>query len=290
MSRSEIHDYLTEVGRHPVLTKEAQLRHCQRICVWVNHPEGRDLAPTRVRRAGERSMEVMVRTNLRLVVSIAKRYQNRGLDLADLIQEGNLGLIRGLELFDPTRGYAVSTYAYWWVRQGITRALHTHCRAIRLPINTHEQLTKIHRFTAQFLSREGRPPTYDEIGAHLETTPERVAQVLQANLATSCASLDAVNSDGGSALVDLIADPIPEDYASTPEHHLLTTSDNVAVHRALARLSPVEVHVITGTFFEGRSLKDISTELGFSRCRASQIQRNGLHKLRALLALSGHAH
>jgi RNA polymerase nonessential primary-like sigma factor len=290
MSQSEIHDYLTEIGRHPVLTKEAQLRHCQRIWAWVNHPDGRDTAPTRVRRAGERSMEVMVRTNLRLVVSIAKRYQHRGLDLADLIQEGNLGLIRGLELFDPTRGYAVSTYAYWWVRQGITRALHTHCRVIRLPINTHELLTRIHRFTAQFLSLHGRPPTYDEIAEHTSITPERVGQVLQSNVQTSCASLDVVSATGGSALVDLIAATDSDQSESIPEQYLLAASERAAIQEALGNLSPTEAFVITNIFFEGRSLRDVSTELGVSRCRASQIQRAGLNKLRHLLALSGHAH
>ncbi|MEB3296358.1 MAG: sigma-70 family RNA polymerase sigma factor, partial [Cyanobacteriota bacterium] len=193
MAKSEVADYLTEIGRLPVLTKEAQLLHCRRINEWCTWPEGREKAPTRVIRNGKRSMDLMVRTNLRLVVSIAKKYQHRGLDLTDLIQEGNLGLIRGLELFDPSRGYAVTTYAYWWIRQAITRAIHTHARAIRLPINTHELITRIQRFTNQFTAAEGRAPSYPEIAEAVETSPERVAQVLQTHTTTVCCSLDVIS-------------------------------------------------------------------------------------------------
>ena len=116
MSESEVQSYLRDIGRHPVLSKEAQLHHCYAIHKWVKWPEGRSKAPRGIARAGRRSMDIMVTTNLRLVVSVAKKFQHHDLDLMDLIQEGNIGLIRGLELFDPTRGYQVSTYCYWWIR------------------------------------------------------------------------------------------------------------------------------------------------------------------------------
>ena len=140
MSSSEFSQYLTDIGRFPVLSRESQLRHCQNIHRWVNWEGGRDAAPKNVHRSGSRSLETMVRTNLRLVVSIAKKYTGKGVDLQDLIQEGNIGLIRGLEMFDPTRGYQVSTYCYWWVRQGITRAIHSYARTIRMPINSPRSL------------------------------------------------------------------------------------------------------------------------------------------------------
>ena len=288
MSNSEIHDYLTEVGRHPVLSKEAQLRHCRRIHAWVHHEDGRDAAPLQIRRAGSRSMEVMCRTNLRLVVSIAKRYQGRGLDLADLIQEGNLGLIRGLELFDPTRGYAVSTYAYWWIRQAITRAIHTHARAIRLPINTYELITRIQRFTNQFTATEGRAPSYPEIAEAVETSPERIAQVLQTHTTTVCCSLDAISPEGTSPLVDLIANPIGTN-GTEPDEFLLATTAREDVFSALHHLTDTEAHIVRGHYFEGRTLREISEDLGFTRSRAGQVQRVALNKLRLHLNPKGHA-
>lgn len=283
MSQSDIHDYLTQIGRHPVLSKEAQLLHCQRIRAWVHHEGGRDAAPLRIRRTGAHSMEVMVRTNTRLVVSIARRYQNRGLDLSDLIQEGNLGLIRGLELFDPTRGYAVSTYAYWWIRQAITRALHTSARSIRIPINTHELLSRIQRFTTEHVTRTGITPSLDEIALATDTTPERVSQVLETNVITYCASLDALTLDGNTAIVDLLPSN-PESEDTDPNEHLFRTTAREAILEALDQLTPNESHVIRASYFEGRPLRDIATDLELSRCRISQLLRTGINKLRLLLS------
>jgi len=288
MSQSEIHDYLTEIGRHPVLSKEAQLRHCQRIHAWVHHEAGRDAAPLHIRRSGKRSMDVMARTNLRLVVSIAKRYQNRGLDLADLIQEGTLGLIRGLELFDPTRGYAVSTYSYWWIRQAITRAIHTHARAIRLPINTHELIGRIQRFTAEFTADEGRAPTYPEIAEAVETSPERVAQVLQCHTTTTCCSLDVISPEGTNSLIDLIANPAGA-YGTEPDEFLTAATNRDAIEAALVHLPHNEAHIIRERFFAERTLRDIADDLGFTRSRAGQLQRTALNKLRYHLHSRNHA-
>jgi RNA polymerase nonessential primary-like sigma factor len=288
MSNSELQSYLTDVGRLPVLSKEAQLRHCQRIFAWVNHADGRDCAPPRIRRAGERAMTVMVQTNLRLVVSIAKRYQNRGLDMLDLIQEGNLGLIRGLELFDPTRGYAVSTYAYWWIRQAITRAIHSMARPIRLPINTHEVLSRAQRFTAEYTATNGRTPTFTEIAAHCETTTERIVAMLDLQSTTTCRSLDTLCTDDGNALMDLIAYDSTS-ATSSPDESLRLQDNREVLRLALSRLPEVEAQILHGVFFEERSLRDIATELGFSRSRAGQVQKTALNRLRNILRLQGHA-
>ena len=149
--------YLGEIGRIPILTKELQLIHCRRIRVWLDWPEGRDKAPRKVQRQGKRSLELMTTSNLRLVVSIAKKFTHRGLDLLDLVQEGNLGLIRGLEMFDPTRGYAVSTYVYWWIRQSITRALQLTSRTIRLPCQVVDCYNKAQKFIATIRWKKGNP-------------------------------------------------------------------------------------------------------------------------------------
>ena len=287
MSQSEIHDYLTQVGRHPVLSKEAQLRHCRRIHAWLHHEDGRDAAPLAIRRAGKRSMEVMTVTNLRLVISIAKRYQNRGLDMADLIQEGNLGLIRGLELFDPTRGYAVSTYAYWWIRQAITRAIHTHARTIRLPINTHELISRVQRFTYEFASHAGRTPTHIEIAEALDVTSDRLHQLLQTHSRTLCCSLDAVCAESTSPLIDILANPEGTN-GTEPDEYVLASAAREDVNAALELLTPNEVAIVRGRYFEGRTLCDISEELGFTRSRAGQVQQAALRKLRTELARQGH--
>lgn len=287
MSNAELHDYLTDVGRFPVLSKEAQLRHCQCIHAWVNHEGGRDAAPPRIRRAGARSMEVMTRTNLRLVVSIAKRYQNRGLDMLDLIQEGNLGLIRGLELFDPTRGYAVSTYVYWWVRQAINRAIHSYARLIRIPINTHEIIARAQRFTAEFTAVNGRKPTLTEAAEHCNVTPERLTQMLDLQASTVCGSLDVNVTEDGNALVNLIA------YSSasandSPDEALRLADNQAVVRSALKQLTPIEAQVLQGVYFDGRTLTDVASELGFTRSRAGQVQRTGLLRLRKILCEQGH--
>ena len=287
MSNSELQSYLTDVGRLPVLSKEAQLRHCHRIYAWVHHELGRDAAPSSIRRAGSRSMAVMVQTNLRLVVSIAKRYQGRGLDMLDLIQEGNLGLIRGLELFDPTRGYAVSTYAYWWIRQAITRAIHTYARHIRLPINTHEVLSRAQRFTSEFTAAHGRPPTFTEIAEHCGTTPDRITAMLDQQAITTCRSLDALCTDDGNALLDLIAYDT-SNATGSPDETLRLEDNREVITLAMHRLPQVEAQILFGVFFENRSLRDIATELGFSRSRAGQVQKMALNRLRDILRSQGH--
>lgn len=289
MAQSEINSYLSEIGRHPVLGREAQLRHCRRIHDWIHHEGGKNAAPSHIQRHGKRSMEVMIRTNLRLVVSIAKRYQNRGLDLADLIQEGNLGLMRGLELYDPTRGYAVSTYAYWWIRQAINRAIHSYARAIRLPINTQELLTRIDRFTYEYSTINGRTPSINEIAEYTGTSPGRIQQVLMTNSLTSCTSLDVSTKDkGGSAIIDLIAYPTRTDE-SDPDDALTLEANREIIQKALSHLSENEAKVIQGVFLQNQTLKDLAAELGVSRSRASQLQQTGLRKLRLILAMQGNA-
>ena len=285
MSQSEIHDYLTQVGRHPVLSKEAQLRHCQRIYAWLHCEAGKDAAPLRLRRAGERSMEVMVRTNLRLVISIAKRYQGRGLDMADLIQEGNLGLIRGLELFDPTRGYAVSTYAYWWIRQAITRAIHTYARPIRLPINTFELLNRAQRTSHTFFTEFGRLPTLSELANELGVTKERMQQVIDHQATTLCYSLDVPVKEEESPLLAFVADDsLPEAYDA-----LEAAYNHEAVRLAIRKcLNETEAQILHAVFHESTTFRALSDELGITRSRVGQIHYAALNKIRIYLDCLGH--
>ena len=284
MSSSEFSQYLTDIGRYPVLSRESQLRHCQAIRRWVHWEGGRECAPRNVQRLGSRSLEAMVTTNLRLVVSIAKKYQSRGVALEDLIQEGNIGLIRGLELFDPSRGYQVSTYCYWWIRQGVTRALHSTARMIRMPINSHEQLGKIRRHRQTTFSQAGRYPTIEETAEHMNITVKRVKELLDSWENTNCTSLDtkAHSEEGSSNILDLIPNP-----TSTPENdpaeYMLSTAADLKLRAAIYSLTDTEQHILEGIYENDRSQRHLSEELNVSRTRIGQVHSRAINKLRVAM-------
>lgn len=286
MSSSEFSQYLSDIGRYPVLSREAQLRHCQSIHRWVQHEDGRDKAPRNIQRSGARSLDVMVKTNLRLVISIAKKYTGKGVALEDLIQEGNIGLIRGLELFDPSRGYQVSTYCYWWVRQGVTRAIHSYARTIRMPINSHELLVKIRRHRQQELTETGKYPTLDATAEHMNLTRGRVEELLKSWEITNVASLDCKPSEDGSNanLLDLIPNPY-QTTENDPTEYMLSRSGDLRLRAAMDKLSDTEQLIIKGFFEDGRSQKHIGEELNISRTRVGQVQQRAIKKLRLAMSV-----
>lgn len=286
-STSELRTYLNAIGRFPVLSKESQLLHCRRIQAWVNHPAGRDAAPLQVARAGRRSMDVMLQTNLRLVVSIARKYTNQGLDIADLIQEGSFGLVRGLELFDPTRGYAFTTYAYWWIRQAITRALHTYARTIRLPVNTNETLSRIRKLTGACLHEHRRLPTIDELATALKLSPERVQEILTCSDMTVCGSLDVRLVEDGDMFVAMIPTPNPGP-SNTPELALMQDTDSEMLTEAIERLPEVERTIIQGLFFQHRTMQALADELGLSRSQVQTLRYRATKWLKHHLLQSGY--
>lgn len=280
--------YLNDIARHPILSREAQLRHARRIQAWVKYtPPGatepdRSAAPNHIVRAGRRSLDVMVRTNLRLVVHIAKRYQNRGLDLNDLIQEGSIGLIRGIELFDPTRGYAFSTYSYWWIRQSITRALYNNARLIRLPINAQETLFKIRRFINEHMVHHGVTPSLELISTELGLSIARITDTLAQCATTECVSIDGLSASTETTLSEVLTNPEPP-LSESPEASLLTADRDALVLAALERLSPIEAHVVQTMLMHAGTLQQLSTELGISRHRVGTVYKNALRRLRVEL-------
>lgn len=284
---ADLDGYMQDVGNFPVLCEETQLLHCRRIHEWL-HPElypEQKVSRRVVEKYGRRSMNAMVTTNLRMVVTIAKRFQHRGLDLPDLIQEGNLGLIRGLELYDPTRGYRISTYAYWWIRQAINRALHKQGRTIRLPIGHFEVLNKVQRYSQKVEAKTGARPSLQELADFAGINMERLQLIFQVYDTTETSSLDRPGVEGGSSLVDLIPAPdSPEDdtLSSSPASPLdpppvpaQPSAEHQMISAAMQRLPEKERYVLEEIVVKDKGLQEVASAMQLSKSRIAQLLNSG---------------
>lgn len=233
----------------------------------------------RIHEGDKEALEKLVNANLRFVVSVAKQYRNQGLPLSDLISEGNIGLVKAAEKFDETKGFKFITFAVWWIRQSIMKAISEHGRVVRLPNNQNQFLLQIRKIERQYEQEENRPATIDEIADALETDPEKVRNTLVA--ASRSMSLDApVGDEEDTALVDLTTNP---DAVQT-DHTLDMESLNQTLDMVLkAALKERDIFIIKQTFGIGcpeKSQEEVSEMLGLTRERVRQIRERALNKLK----------
>lgn len=278
--------YLASIGREPLLTpaEEIELGNQVQAMMGLVEEKREDYSPQerKIIKVGRRSKERMMKANLRLVVSVAKKYQGKGMELLDLIQEGSLGLERAVEKFDPTRGYKFSTYAFWWIRQSMTRAIACQSRTIRLPVHLSERLMAIRRVSLDLAHKLGAMPSRREIAEALNMPLDELDSLLRQSLTTS--SLDApVHADEGrSYLGDLIADSSTEEPLDQVERGM----HHEQLGRWLSHLTAQEREVLALRFgldgHERLTLAEIGRHLEVSRERVRQVELKALRKLRNL--------
>ncbi|MEL6604318.1 MAG: RNA polymerase sigma factor, RpoD/SigA family [Cyanobacteria bacterium J06614_10] len=295
--------YLHEIGRVPLLSHEDEIvlgKQVQKMMsllalkdeLAADLPEGETVSDAALAEAaemteaelsnhmrrGQRAKRKMIEANLRLVVAVAKKYQKRNLEFLDLIQEGTLGLERGVEKFDPMKGYKFSTYAYWWIRQAITRAIAQQARTIRLPIHITEKLNKIKRVQRELSQKLGRSPNVNEIGAELDLEPRQVREYL--SIARQPISLDVrIGDNQDTELQDLL-----EDDGASPEDYTVQQSLRQDIFRMLSELTTQQQEVINLRFglADGNplSLAKVGQRMGISRERVRQLEQQALKHLR----------
>ncbi|KGG19413.1 Cyanobacteria-specific RpoD-like sigma factor [Prochlorococcus marinus str. PAC1] len=300
---SSLSDFLGEIGRHELLTPEQELTLGREVQAMValnercqqaggNGPECEYSSAEKKRfKAGERAKNQMITANLRLVVNLAKRYQGKGLDLLDLIQEGTLGLTRAVEKYDPKRGHRFSTYAYWWIRQGLNRALSTQSRTIRIPVNINEKLTKLRAAKSRLMQELGVHPSTNQIAIQMKIPLEEVEELLACELRSITVSLQgAVKSKADpSELVDIL----PSEEA--PPMELAELAERSASAWSLldkSNLTPKERTILSLRFGldgsnEWRTLAEVARQMNCSREYCRQVVQRALRKLRKTGIKSG---
>ena len=284
-----VHTYLKSIGRTSLLTAEQEVDLAKRIEAGLFAEHKLDTDPDLsaelrhdlelVAEDGRRAKGHMLEANLRLVVSVAKKYSDRGLSLLDVVQEGNLGLIRAVEKFDYAKGYKFSTYAMWWIRQAIQRGFADSARTIRLPVHVLEMLSKLSRVERDMHQRLGREPTPEELAVELDRTPDQIEELLRTS--RQPISLDStIGEDGETSIGDLIEDVDAPEASELVDRQLMAEQ----LRSALDALTPREATIMAMRFglYDGNphTLDEIGRALGLTRERIRQLEKQSLSKLR----------
>ncbi len=284
-----VHTYLKSIGRTSLLTAEQEVDLAKRIeaGLFAEHKLETETGLSKSYRRdleavaadGRRAKAHMLEANLRLVVSVAKKYSDRGLSLLDVVQEGNLGLIRAVEKFDYTKGYKFSTYAMWWIRQAIQRGFADSARTIRLPVHVLEMLSKLSRVERDMHQRLGREPTPEELAVELDRTPDQIEELLRTS--RQPISLDStIGEDGETSIGDLIEDVDAPEASELVDRQLMADQ----LRHALDALTPREATIMAMRFglYDGNphTLDEIGKALGLTRERIRQLEKQSLSKLR----------
>ena len=256
-----INKYLQEVGREELITIDEEIELAQRI-----------------HNGDKKALNKLICANLRFVVSVAKQYQNQGLSLSDLINEGNIGLIKAATKFDETRGFKFISYAVWWIRQSILQALAENAREVRLPLNQVGSLNRINNAITKFEQKNQRRPSAEELAQILDMPMEKITSIL--NVSGRTISVDTPISDGEDKC---IADTLINENAPSTDHSLFQESLSKEVDRALNQLSPRERDIVKMSFGIGchdQSLEEIGYKIGLTRERVRQIKEGAIKKLK----------
>ncbi|MEL6614721.1 MAG: RNA polymerase sigma factor RpoD/SigA [Bacteroidota bacterium] len=261
-SQRMLDQYLQEIGKIDLLTPDQEVE-----------------LTVRIKAGDDEALHQMVRANLRFVVSVAKKYQGQGLSLADLINEGNYGLIKAAQRFDETRGFKFISYAVWWIRQAILQALAEQSRVVRLPLNRIGTISKIRKATARLQQEHDRPPTAEELAAELDLPVQKIEDGLKYQ--SRHVSMDApFGEEDDNSLLDVLAD----DADVPPDEALLDESLKIDIERALGTLAPREAEITRLYFGIGRehplTLEEIGQRFSLTRERVRQIKEKALRKLR----------
>ena len=286
MSSDPIRDYLEMIGRTPLLNKAEEQALGVQIQVMqalLEIPEAtRTLEQKHLIQQGQRAKRKMIQANLRLVVSVAKHYSHRGMEMLDLIQEGSLGLTKAVEKFDPSRGYKFSTYAYWWIRQAITRAIAMQSRTIRLPIHVTERLNRLKKIQGQLSQKLGRAPTRRELAEAMDMTLEQFDELMLQSRTTT--SLDQhIDDDEKTPLSSIIPD-----QSAGPYDVVEVALMHDRIEALISVLTPLERAVFKARYGledgPSKSLNVVGKMLGMSRERVRKLEKSGFKKLRAAVS------
>jgi len=282
-----LRDYLNEIGKIPLLTaaEEIELGHAIQRMIAIGNKPHYTKEEQRIRKIGRRAKDRMIQGNLRLVINVATKYKHlvNRISLHDLIQEGNIGLIRAVELFDPGRGYKFSTYAYWWIRQGITRSIQVQDRIIKLPTGASDILRKVKRYMAEYHEKHGKNPSIEQCAEYADVTVDLIKNYLRS--ASDATSLDQKLNNGhedASFLVDFIA-AVDND----PEEDVLQTTQIEAVTQALEHMNGLHKQAMILRFgLDGSppcSKREISRKLGIGQDTVKRLLNTAQHEMRVIL-------